>query len=303
MIVVSGNPDVDGLTIPGSKASFDALNRLLTSGNKKATKCATGSSKITSTNSTSNFMDNLGLAAFVNTRVPSTMRSVKPSLLDCLDDQSEAGDAGVECGEDSMGTGETENGTPFTYRPTYVQWYLEDENYVRYAVVAVVLTSGIGTSENTVTPQVLDSGMVLRIHSYFPPALTSLRFFEKACIASKVPEFWVNHLIHVGKKEISTLVSGTKSSNDKKVKTYADINLKFECEQEIVHTIPILHKTTNCVIYVYILRKKRTAGDKVVLKKKKVLPYDSADESSDGETLGSNDSDTRYTTSSKKRKY
>ena len=96
-------------------------------------------------------------------------------------------------------------------------------------------------------------------------------------------------------------MAGTKSSNEKKVKTYADIMLKFECEQEIVHTIPILHKSTNCVIYVYILRKKRTAGDKVVNQKKKVLTYDSEDET-DGETLGSDGSDTRYT-SSKKRKY
>lgn len=247
-------------------------------------------------------MDSLGIGAFVNQRMPSTMRAVKPSLLDCLDDQSEAGDIGIDGTAEDMDTGETENGTPFTYRPTYVQWYLEDEMYVRYAVVAVVLTSGIGTSENTVTPQVLDNGFVLRIHSYFPPALTGMRFFEKACIASKVPEFWVNHLIHVGKKEIATLVAGTKSSTDKKVKTYADITLKFECEQEIVHTIPILHKSTQCVIYVYILRKKRTAADKVVNQKKKVLTYDSEDDSSDGETIGSSDSDTRYT-SSKKRKY
>ena len=43
------------------------------------------------------------------------------------------------------------------------------------------------------------------------------------------------------------------------------------------------------------------AGDKVVNQKKKVLTYDSEDET-DGETLGSDDSDTRYT-SSKKRKY
>ena len=176
-----GHPDVDGITIPGSKASFDALNRMLTSGNKKVTKCANGVSKFASTASTGNFMDNLGLAAFVNTRVPSTTKNSKPTLLDCLDDQSEAGDVGVESTEDT--TGETDNGTPFTYRPTYVQWYLEDEMYTRYAVVAVVLTSGLGTSENTVTPQVLDSGMVLRIHSYFPRALTSMRFFEKACLA------------------------------------------------------------------------------------------------------------------------
>ena len=139
------------------------------------------------------------------------------------------------------------------------------------------------------TPKVVEGGTVLRVYTYFPPALTTMRFFEKACVESGVPEFWIHHLLHVGRKEMEQLCTGTNSTSNARVKTLADIKLKFECEQEIVHTVPILHVKTNCTTYLYILRKKRTETDKVVNQKKKVMAFDSDDESTGSVTLSSDD--------------
>jgi hypothetical protein len=267
-----GRPDVVGL-VPGTNPTFEAVSRIMKTGGSKGN----GKSSHVSSNMNDSLIDTFGLSCMAGTGDSSVKRTNK--LLDKLDEYSDVEDSGDIC-EETKGASEkkeTENGTPFYFQPSYFQWTMEDKSYNTYAVVLMVLESGLGTSDKIVKAKVENDGLVLRVSTYKPPAVTTLRFLEKACLDSKIPEFWVRHLVHEGtsNKEMEKLLVGTNSSERTRIQTYCVLKLNFKCERQNVYNVPIHHTKTGCTYYLYILQKKRSEEDKVLDLRKKVLKYDS----------------------------
>jgi hypothetical protein len=292
-----GKPNVAGL-IPGSDATYDSIARILKPGGMKGNGKSSNSER-------DPLVENFSLAAMAGTST-GEKSGKRPSstnkLLEKLDEYSDVDDI-CDLGEEIKGVSEkkeTENGSPFHFQPSYFQWAMEDESFNKYAVVLMVLESGLGTSEKIVKAKVENNGTVLRVTTYKPPAVTTLRFLEKACLDSGVPELWVRHLVHEGNKEMEKLLVGTGSTERTRIKTYCELQLKFECERQIVYHIPIHHTKTGCTYHLYILRKKRSEDDKVLDLRRKVLKYDSSEEESDSDLDGDVDSDTELLRSLKK---
>jgi hypothetical protein len=178
--------------VPGNNATFESVSRLLNSGGCKGNE----KSKAT-TNKKDSLVDAIGLSAMAGSTGESVKRASGTSnkLLDKLDEYLDVEYSG-DLPEENVGMSEkkqTDNGTPFCFQPSYFQWTMEDESFNTYAVVLMVLESGLGTSEKIVKAKVENDGTVLRVSTYKPPAVTTLRFLEKACLESKMPELWVRH--------------------------------------------------------------------------------------------------------------